>query len=435
VNTQPPFFGGIDLSPRTVRLVTFQGEGMKLDDLYPGIGLRAAWKAALVRPEPAADAPPPAPGDAWPMLLHDPQRSGKSGDTVVPPLKLAWRRTLGGSIHVSSPVIAGQTVYIGLADEENRGQAGVVALDAVTGAEQWYFPTPASIRHTVSVADSLVYAATIDGNLIALNAATGTLNWQYRLGSATERWMYASPVVRGGVLYGGVAPVFVALDAVTGQLVWQAKPMGADWMSCPASPAVGQGMVFAGFNGNIRGFFALDERTGGPRWNNTGREFQQAYAAPSLAGETLYVAANGVIRALTAASGEVKWTFPLAGCGSTPVLAGNTLLVGAADGTIVGLDSATGGKRWSYEKTIPTKFVFAPFQLDGSSILSSPAISGNTAYYGTADGRLLALSTETGRELWSCDVGAPVTASAAVSGNTVFTAAFDGTIYAFTSGR
>ena len=248
VNTPPLRWGGIDVSPRTLRRVSFHAGEMVLDDIYPGIGLRAAWTDQVVRPTPVAGAPAPVPGEPWPMFQHDPARRGLTGDHVPPPLQLAWRQTLPGVIHVSSPVVAGRILYIGVADEENRGHAGIYALDAVTGIQKWHHPTRSSVRHTVSVANGLVYGTTVEGQILAVDAGTGVVRWTFSLGSPLECWGFASPLVVGTVVYAGVAPAFVALDALTGRLLWRAKAMGTDWISCQASPALADGLLVVGFN-------------------------------------------------------------------------------------------------------------------------------------------------------------------------------------------
>ena len=73
------------------------------------------------------------------MFQHDAARTGQTADVVKLPLELAWRRTLPGTIHLSSPVVADGRVYVSLTDEEDRGTAGVYALDAATGKDLWHF--------------------------------------------------------------------------------------------------------------------------------------------------------------------------------------------------------------------------------------------------------------------------------------------------------
>jgi hypothetical protein len=163
--------GGIDLSPRTFRLVSFNNGKLRLDDIFPEVGKHETWVQNIARPAPAADNPRPQPHEPWPMFQHDAARTGRTADVVKPPLQLAWRRTLPGTIHLSSPVVADGRVCVSLTDEEDRGTAGVYALDAVTGKDLWHFAATSSVRSTVSVAYDLVYGANEEGELFALDAA------------------------------------------------------------------------------------------------------------------------------------------------------------------------------------------------------------------------------------------------------------------------
>ena len=67
----------------------------------------------------------------------------------------------------------------------------------------------------------------------------------------------------------------------------------------------------------------------------------------------------------------------------------------------------------------------------GSVVVSSPAISGSTAYIGGIDGKMYGIDINTGKKIWEYLIGAPIASSAAVSGNAVVIGAYDGNVYAF----
>ena len=73
-------------------------------------------------------------------------------------------------------------------DDDGRG-AGVTALDAVTGEQQWSFSTAASVRHSAACMDEGVFALTITGKLVALDHTDGALHWAYDLPHPDKRWM------------------------------------------------------------------------------------------------------------------------------------------------------------------------------------------------------------------------------------------------------
>lgn len=374
--------------------------------------------------------PVPEAGRDWPMFHNDAGRTGATDENVIPPLHLAWFKTLGGTIHFSSPVVTEGMVYIGVADEENKGQAGIYALDGVTGAVKWHYVTAASIRHTVAVDRQRCYGVTIDGMVIALDKATGTLVWQYGLGNEMERWSsrwsIASPLVCDNVVYAGVAPYFVALEATTGKKIWRASSMGPDWMNCLSSPACDKERIFVGFNWNARGLFALDRINGLPIWNNT--NYGGGCASPVYSDGKLYYYGG---HALDPQSGACLWK----NCNtvSTPAIAGNTLVIGCPDNKIKAIDSVTGKEIWTYLLKGRVQFAFSPYCRTSAAVISSPAIAGQVVYCGGTSGQFVALDLQSGKLLWSYDLGIPITSSPAVSGNTVYIATFDGTVYAFTA--
>lgn len=377
-----------------------------------------------------AEAPAPKPGQDWPMFQRTPARNGVTSEAVTPPLHPVWRTNIGGVTHISSPVVAGDTVYIGAADEDNRGQAGVYALDAGTGAVRWHFPTATSVKHTVAVADGLVFAAGVDGTIYGIEAATGTERWRYSLGDPLQRWMFSAPVVLDGVVYAGVGPSFAALEAATGKELWHSKALGTDWISGLCSPAADADRVYVPVNWS-KGLSALDRKTGALLWN-ANKGFRTSHATPVLAGGTLYYPADGNLHALDPATGAERWSFQLPGGWtiSTPAVAGGMVLTGGGEGKLYALDAATGREIWRFQ-TGKALLDFSPYQRSASPVIGSPAVSGNVVFLGGVDGKLYALALKTGKLQWSYQLGTPITASPAVSGNTVYLSTFDGTVYAF----
>jgi len=385
----------------------------------------------------------PKAGSDWPMFQHDAARTGATTDAVNPSLYLAWSKTLGGAIHISSAVVAHETVYIGVQDEEMQGKAGVYALDAGTGDIRWKYQTPASVKNSVAVAGNLVYAMTVSGEVYALDARTGQERWDYSLGSGLDRWVHSSPVVSDNTVYLGVGPHFVALDGRTGKKIWRAEfigmtsQLGVNFMGSYSSPCIGEGKVYVGVN-LAGGLYALNRQNGKQLWNKRER-LNPIHASPTLFKDTLYHPASGKLRAFNAETGEDLWDFPLPTENSffpgwtisSPAISGSNLYVGSLDGAVYAVDATSGKKLWSYQ-TGPGLASFSPCVREHSQVISSPSVSGNTVYIGSADGRFYALDAGTGKEKWSYDLGVPITSSPAISGNTVYVATYDGTVYAFT---
>jgi outer membrane protein assembly factor BamB len=107
---------------------------------------------------------------------------------------LLWRADLPASV-LSSPAASDNTVYVGVYDGSVR------ALDARTGAEKWTTITTAAtgIEGAPTVANGVVWIASNDGNLYALEKWGGSIVWSARVGAV----YYGDPVVADGMVYIG----------------------------------------------------------------------------------------------------------------------------------------------------------------------------------------------------------------------------------------
>jgi outer membrane protein assembly factor BamB len=62
---------------------------------------------------------------------------------------------------------------------------------------------------------------------------------------------------------------------------------------------------------------------------------------------------------------------------------------------------------------------------------SSPVVCGDKIVVGSDDGRLYMVSLAEGKEIWSYEIGQPLTSSPSVSDGIVVIGGNDGNIYAF----
>jgi outer membrane protein assembly factor BamB len=194
----------------------------------------------------------------------------------------------------SSPTVVDGTVLIG-------GQAGVYALDVVTGDTRWLFETEQAVRSSPTVADGRVVVGRIDGSVSAVAAATGEERWTTELGPRPVR----------------------------------------------SSPTVVDGRVFVGSN-NV-GVHALDLETGEQLW--TSPTDRAVTSSPTVAGDTLYVGGqDGSLYAFELETGDRLWRTPVGNRESTeavpvtasPTVADGVAVVGSTDGSVSAFDVAPG---------------------------------------------------------------------------------------------
>jgi len=350
---------------------------------------------------------------------------------------LRWKFATHGRV-TASPAVADGRVYIGSYD------GSFYALDAQSGALVWKFategerrfaarhlhgaepaaetmPDPFDVFLSSPVVDGKrVYFGSGDGNVYALEAASGALAWKFHTGNV----VHASPALADGTLYvGSWDSYFYALDAASGAQRWRFKtgedPAIHNQEGIQSSAVVADGLVYFGCRDSK--LYALDAANGKERWSYSNKG-SWVISSPAVRGGTLYFATSdtGLLHALDAKSGaevfalEFKhWPFF-----SSPTLAGNTLYIGSHSGKLVAIDLASRQPAWSFatdgaqqngaaytkaDGTPNYEAVFTDFFYDDmvsgvqrmmsvGAVLSTPVIDGDTLFFGSWDGQLYALS-------------------------------------------
>ena len=85
---------------------------------------------------------------------------------------IKWKLHTGGPV-VASPTLAGNRVYVGSYD------GNLYALDAASGAVAWKVDLGARVASSAAVSDGLVYVLGYDAQLHALDSVTGKSNWTF----------------------------------------------------------------------------------------------------------------------------------------------------------------------------------------------------------------------------------------------------------------
>jgi outer membrane protein assembly factor BamB len=286
--------------------------------------------------------------------------------------------------------------------------------------ERWSFTTGGSVS-TPAVVDGVVYVGSQDGNLYAIDAATGVQRWSF----ATLQWVKSSPTVVNGVVYVGgggytSGPSHVyAIDAATGLQRWSfATGDGVE-----SSPAVVDGVVYVGSgDGNL---YAIDAATGVQRWSFAAGG--RVESSPAVVDGVVYVGSRGSnIYAVDAASGEELWSFPVDEINvmSAPAVVDGVVYVGSGGvqslggSSIYAIDAASGEQLWSFAT--------------GGTVMASPALVDGTVYVGSWDHNLYALDAASGELKWSFTAGDKV-GDAVVADGIVYVGSEDMKLYALES--
>lgn len=154
-------------------------------------------------------------------------------------------------------------------------------------------------------------------------------------------------------------------------------------------------------------------------------------SSPAISGNRVYVGSgDGKLYALDRESGALAWTYQTDGAiHSSPAVSGGSVYFTSRSGRIYALDAATGRLRW-FRATDPV-LPFPWGHESGDHFISSPVIAGDQILVGAGDGGLYALAAATGRVNWRGWTGGRVRSSPAVSGQRVYVGSADGSLYCF----
>ena len=134
-----------------------------------------------------------------------------------------WRFDTDGWVW-GSPTVSGDRVY--LADLDGN----VYALDAATGRSYWRSQQlDSAVRGSPALDNDTVFIATDGGSLYALDAINGNQIWGFQVDASNADRLLADPIARDGLVYitamNGERLV-MAYHQDSGQMAWQFQPDG-----------------------------------------------------------------------------------------------------------------------------------------------------------------------------------------------------------------
>jgi len=334
---------------------------------------------------------PPQRAFAWPVYGFDPARTHSAPLRLRPPFRTRWRVYADSSFIEFPPVLATGRLFFGT----NHGL--VLAVEAASGRIVWHRQFDGCVASSPAVGNGIVYigfmspppcSRSAPSFLAALDARTGRTLWRFRAGV-----IESSPLLAGGRVYFGSWDHRVyALDARSGRLRWTF----ATGDRLKGGVALAAGTVYAGsYDGNL---YALDAQRGRLRWTAGGGRLGGLYATPSVAhGRVFATSTNGRVYAFSLAGDEL-WSVQTGSYVYSPVaLAGATAYVGSYDHRLYALSQANGRTQWAFDA--------------GAPISGSPTVIDGLVYFSTCGScssyesnprarRTFALDTATRRLVW-----------------------------------
>ncbi len=305
------------------------------------------------------------------------------------------------------PVLADGALYAASVDGR------VVALDPVSGETRWAQDLDVRVAGALGAGDGLLALGTASGEVIALERDGGAVRWRQSLSSE----VLAPPAVGQASVVVRTADGHVfALDAANGEQRWlYSRNVPALTLRGHSSPVLVNDGVVAGFdNGRLS---ALDLATGSAAWESTvavpeGRtdlaRMVDIDADPLVDRGDLFAGAyQGRVAGVALGSGEVAWARELSVTGGLAV-DDERLYVTDAQGRVWALDRRNGASVWRAEKLRGLR-------------LAAPSVAGEYLLVAASDGSINALDRRNGELVGRRTVGS--------AGITVKPLVADGRVY------
>jgi len=347
-----------------------------------------------------------------------------------PSLERLWTYRAGSRI-TSAPVVAHRLVLVG------TWNGDVVALDVATGARRWVaslgangdevYGGPRGVVGSVAVSDDVAYAASGNCVVAAIDVKTGLVLWRRTVCSTAHNDdIYASPAVGGRRVLIGVSVLAdrptdrgreIALDSASGRTAWEMYPQRYE--------GTGTGITAT----------ALIDAEGTVAYVGTGNPTPM-YAPP--AGPDLY---SDSIISFDMSTGHIRWAHQVhphdthdndfMASPNVFTSAAGTLLIGEGnkDATYYAVDAASGHLIWQR--------ALMPWQ-PSASIIGTAVVNGDAifvpVFVDRDTGLLAAVGSSNGEVRWEQQTGGLYGAPIVVS-NFVFVNEAAGRLRAFSAGE
>ncbi len=217
-------------------------------------GTTRTWRPAAPAPASDADLADPPPAD-WLHWRGNPGSWGYSPlDQVdasnVHRLQLAWSWGMEDGRSQQAPLVRDGVLFL-----SNPGNV-VQALDAADGTPLWEYRRdfgeggPRGQLRSLAIWEDMVYVATADAHMVALDAATGAVRWETRIADPEKGYSNSTgPIVADGRVINGIngcgrfyeeSCFITAHDSRTGRELWRTytvarpgEPGGDTWGDLP----------------------------------------------------------------------------------------------------------------------------------------------------------------------------------------------------------
>jgi outer membrane protein assembly factor BamB len=330
-----------------------------------------------------------------------------------------------------TPVVAGGVVF-------GMDAVGAISAHRASDANQllWKNAGVANAEEDVMLAgglafgESKLFAVSGNGLLAAFDPASGRELWRQAINIPVR----AAPTVAAGRVYVvTIDSQMHAFDAATGTNVWLDRGIneGASFIAS-ASASYSNGLLAVPYASSELRVLTADE--GAQIWSDTlatskrnvaAGEFSGMGGDPVIVGNALYaVSASGIFGAYRLDNGLRIWEQPISSV-NTPWVVGNVVYVLSTEAQLIALNRIDGRVYWI--TTLP-KYKNEKDQLDAYT-WSGPVLAGGKLYVVGAHGELKSFNPTTGALVDTLDVPDDIVTSPVIAGDKMYLAAQNAKIY------
>ncbi len=285
----------------------------------------------------------------------------------------------------------------------------------------------------LAVVAGRLFVTTGAGEVLALAAESGAVQWRQRLGSALS----GPPTVEGGRVYvmgrNGAAS---ALDVTSGRIFWQldGPPRKGGMLGAGAIASDGAQIYLPYAGGQLtavapQGDVIWAAGVAGQRLGRAYAGFGDVTGDPVIAGNVVYVgSAAGKTAALSAQTGMRIWTAD-EGALNAPLVVGGSVFVVNDEARLVRLNARTGAVIWA--QAMPYFNNIKPARYKGITAHYGPVLAGGRLVVASGDGSLRLFDPASGAIVGQAEIPSGAASASALVGGMLGVMGRDGQLHAF----
>jgi outer membrane protein assembly factor BamB len=346
----------------------------------------------------------------WPLFRGDPLMTGVGTAQVPATLEEKWTFKTGdgkrtGGIE-GAPAVVGGVVYVASFDKH------LYALELATGKMKWKTKL-GYIKASPAVKSERIYVGDLEGKFHCVNVADGKVLWTFEAGGEIQ----ASANFHGdNVIFGSHDSTLYCLNP-RGEKVWAAQVDGP----INAAAAVVGDRTFA--TGCSDGILHVIDATNGKELGSIDLGGQSVATAAVIEDRVFASMVTNQVVAAELKTQKKLWAFEAAKRQqpfySSPAVASGLVVAGSRDNKVYAIDVKTGAEKWNFT----TK----------GQVDASPVVVGERVYVGclSDDGNFYVLDLKGGKLIQEIELDSPVTGSVAVGPDCILVGTDRGTLYCF----